>query len=158
MHLAQHTEQFAVGMRRFVFGFLELRLTDQLADVLAVGVRKLCHEAGQRGGIAGDQLVAQGFNAVRLGHFPAHVGLVEVEQGAPGIQGFRIFLAHLLGHVLQLPLFGDLRGNFLAELDVAQHLLRDRHLHQARHRDFHHARGQFQHSQGRPAFFAAAGA
>ena len=158
MHLAQHTEQFAVSMRRFVFGFLELRVADQLADVLAVGLRKLRHEAGQRGGIAGDQLVAQGFNAVGLGHFPAHIGFVEVEQGAPGIQGFRIFLAHLLGHVLQLPLFGDLRGDFLAEADVAQHFFRDRHLHQTRHRDFHHACGQFQHGQSRPAFFAAAGA
>jgi len=158
MHLAQHTEQFAVGMRRFVFGLLELRVADQLADVLAVGLRELRHEAGQCDGIAGDQLVAQGFNAVGLGHFPAHVGFVEVEQGAPGIQGFRIFLTHLLGDVLQLPLFGDLRCNFLAEPDVAQHLIRDRHLHQTRHRDFHHARGQFQHSQGRPAFFAAAGA
>ena len=78
-------------MRRLVAQFLFARIARQLAQVLAVGVRVFGEQVGQRGVAVGNQLVAQGFDAMQRGGFAARIGLVVLDRGADGIQRLVFF-------------------------------------------------------------------
>src|SRR3982751_282520 len=76
---AQFAEEFAVGMRRLVLELFLARIARQLPQVLAVRLRVLGEQRGQRLVAVLDQFVAQRFDAMQRGRFAPAAGLFVFE-------------------------------------------------------------------------------
>jgi len=143
VQIAQGAEQFARGARRLVRGALVVGLAGELAQVLAIGVRKCCQKFGQGVIALDDQAIAPGFDLMQPCRFVARAIAMVLEGGADRVEFRVVEFAHLLGDILGLPLVRDL----LVYLARAPHLVAE----VGGHRDSQELRiGQFAERLGEP--------
>ena len=126
----QHLEDLAVGARRLVLRLFGLRVAYQGAQLLAVGLRVVVKQGGQRLVTVGQQAVAPVFHAVHHRHFAAASLAVGVQRIADRVQRCLVLAAHVLGQERQLALVGDVGGDALALGDMRQQVFRDRQARQ----------------------------
>jgi len=67
LQLAQRAEQFAKGVRRFVAQFFLAGIAGELAQMLAIGVRKFLQYLCQGFVALRDQVIAKRFEAMQAG-------------------------------------------------------------------------------------------
>lgn len=107
VQLADVLEDFTAGSRRFVLRNLVLGLTDQGAQLLAIGVRVLDDEFLQHGIVTGDQAVTPAFEIVETLVVLTGRGIELIEQGQNGVS---VLIAHQFADELQVPFTRDIRG------------------------------------------------
>lgn len=107
VQLTDVLEDFTAGGRRLVLRNLVLGLTDQGAQLLAIGVRIFADEFFQNGIVTGNQAIAPAFKVVEAFVVLASGGIELIEQNQNGVS---VLIAHQFADELQVPFTRDVRN------------------------------------------------
>ena len=133
-----------------------MRVARELAQMLAVGVREVGQQFGQRRIAVGDQAFAPGLGAVQHRRLQSRGLAAAVQRVADRVQGVVVFPPHLFRQILQLAFVRAVRRDPPGVVDMRDQSLGHRQSRHLLRRQRRELAGQFEYFKGLAPLLTAA--